>query len=121
MKKIDWLFPDVRHFDQPTLRAQVLAGDPEAFGELMRRYEPLVRQEMLRALTGSMLTSSDTLEEVLAEFWVALLGDRMGRLRTWGPDRDLGAWLRLLAWQTSMSHLRALSRHARVLHALRSI
>ncbi len=127
MKKTYVLFeelgPDVRHFDQATLRAAVVAGDPEAFAELMRRYEPVLRQQMLRAIVGSPLSSSDTLDEMLAEFWCALLDHRMSRLRAWQQQRgtSLGAWLGLFAWQTSAAHLRELARHARLIQVLGNV
>jgi hypothetical protein len=60
---------DVRWLDDPALLHAVLAGDREAFAELMRRHDPRVR----RALPPARA----------AEFWLSLLRDDKRTLRGW--------------------------------------
>lgn len=60
---------DVRWLDERTLLDFVIAGDKEAFFELMRRHDPRVRRSLSRVDA--------------AEFWCSLLRDDMRALRGW--------------------------------------
>jgi hypothetical protein len=68
---------NVRWLDEVALQKQVLAGDQEAFAELMRRFDPVMRCRLD--------------DEELAAFWCRRLGD----LAAWNPDEGmLAQWLR---------------------------
>ena len=69
---------NVRWLDEVGLQQQILAGDQEAFAELMRRFDPLVRSRWAS-------------EEEVAAFWCRRLNDLAG----WDPDESvLAQWLR---------------------------
>jgi hypothetical protein len=108
---------DVRWLDEIALHAAVVDGDPEAFAELMRRYDPVVRDQVWRMLAGSRLVACDasltTIDERVAEFWCWLL-DGMEQLREWDPDQCglLASWLAMLAARSCADRLRALLRLA---------
>jgi hypothetical protein len=69
---------NMRWLDEVGLHRLVLAGDYEAFAELMRRFDPLIRTRI-----GS--------DAEVAAFWCRRLGD----LCTWNPDEGvLAQWLR---------------------------
>jgi DNA-directed RNA polymerase specialized sigma24 family protein len=84
---------DVRHLDNRSLRDAAVEGDPEAFGEIMRRFDPVVRAGIER------LVSPDAVDDLIAEVWCLLMRQRMSRLRAWDPTRHvtLGAWLMRIA------------------------
>jgi hypothetical protein len=105
---------DVRWLDEIALHAAVVDGDPEAFAELMRRYDPVVRDQIWRMLAGSRLLASDALDERVAELWCWLLDDGMEQLREWDPDQCglLASWLAMLAARSCADKLRALLRLA---------
>ena len=104
---------DVKWLDEIALHRAVLDGDPEAFAELMRRYDPVVRDQIWRMLAGSRLLATDALDERVAEFWCSLLDD-MDRLAEWDPEQCglLASWLALLAARACADKLRTLLRLA---------
>jgi hypothetical protein len=107
---------DVRWLDERALHASVIGGDPEAFAELMRRYDPVVRHQVWRVLGGSRLVAHETLDERVADIWCALLDDAsMARLRDWDADRCglLATWIAHLAACACADRLRALLKAAR--------
>ena len=69
---------NVRWLDEVGLQKLVMAGDHEAFAELMRRFDPLVRTRI----------ESDA---EMAAFWCRRLRD----LCTWNPEQGLlSQWLK---------------------------
>jgi hypothetical protein len=111
---------DVRWLDERALHATVMAGDSEAFAELMRRYESVVRQQLGRALAGGRGTTNDATDELVAEFWCELLRDDRRALRAWDDERYglLAPWLGALAARAGAEELRR-RVHARAVHEAR--
>lgn len=99
---------DVRWLDERALHGATLDGDPEAFAELMRRYDPVVRYKIWRVLGGSRLVAQAALDAQVADFWCELLGDGMARLRQWDAERGelLAPWLGQVALQAAGERLR---------------
>ncbi len=104
---------DVRWLDERALHAAVVGGDPEAFAELMRRYDPVVRYQVWRVLGGSRLCASEALDERVAELWCRLLDGDLAELRAWDAERSgllapfLGALTARLAGEKLRQLLRA--------------
>jgi hypothetical protein len=96
---------DVRRMDEAALhQAVVVDGDREAFAELMRRYDPIVRYQLWRATGGARVAATEALDLAVAEFWCALLRENFARIAGWrapeaGEDAgaSLGTWLALTA------------------------
>jgi hypothetical protein len=84
---------DVQWLDEVGLHQAVVGGDPEAFAELIRRFDPLVRAQVARA------APEEQLEQEMAEMWLALIRDP--RLRAWEPAWGglLADWVGMLAAQ----------------------
>lgn len=85
-----------------------------AWHELLRRYEPTINKR-LRWVVGNcarMFRSSDTFEDIKADFHVALLSNDMSRLRKFDPAKGtLTAWLSMIVQQTALTHLTKRMRH----------
>jgi RNA polymerase sigma-70 factor (ECF subfamily) len=78
-------------------------GDPNALETLYRRFAAEVYGWILRIVRNSAAA-----EDVLAEsFWRAY----RGRAR-FDPSRSFGAWMRRVATNAALDHLRAARRHA---------
>ena len=94
--------------DEKTLHAAVLGGDQEAFAEIMRRYDPVVRSRLKGCASGEQL------EVEIADFWCAMIGDDLQSLRTWDAGRGgtLGQWLMVLAAYACKAKLRQTKRAA---------
>jgi hypothetical protein len=103
---------DVRWLDERALHAATLASDPEAFAEMMRRYDPVVRYKIWRVLGGSRLVAAEALDGQVAEFWCRLIDDDLAPLRGWDPERGelLAPWLGQLASRVAGERLRQLLR-----------
>src|SRR6184192_429522 len=103
---------DVRWLDERALHEATLAGDPEAFAEVMRRYDPVVRYKIWRVLGGSRLLASDALDGQIAELWCGLIADNMATLRQWDPERGelFAPWLGNIASHAGGEKLRQLLR-----------
>lgn len=102
---------DVRWMDERALHQATLEGDPEAFSELIRRYDPVVRYRVWRVLGGLELVLGEPLDSHIADFWCTLLDDEMAILRQWNAERELfAAWLGALASRTASERLRQLLR-----------
>lgn len=99
---------NVRWLDEAGLHRAVLGGDPEAFAELMWRYDPLVRSRLKRC------ASDDQLEAEIADFWCAMIADDFRSLRSWDEGRGgtLGQWLMVLAAYACKARLRSSQRAA---------
>ena len=91
---------DVQWLDEVGLHQAVVGGDPEAFAELIRRFDPLVRAQLVHGPEAKV-------EEELAELWIALIRDP--RLRAWEPAWGglLADWVAMLAAQASAVRQRA--------------
>lgn len=90
-------------------------NDPNVWFVFVRRYEPLIRKQLGRALAkGRKYLSSDSIEDALSEFWIALLKSDRKWLRRYRGDRgaSLATWLGALAWDVGTKHVRALRRRA---------
>ena len=88
--------------DADLLRSFV-RGDQDAFEALFRAYQGEVFRWILR-----IVRDSGAAEDVLVEsFWRAY----RGRAR-FDPSRSFGAWLRRVATNAALDHLRAARRHA---------
>jgi hypothetical protein len=106
-------YGDVRWLDERALHAATLAGDPEAFAEVMRRYDPVVRYKIWRVLGGHLL-APEALDGRVAELWCALLADDLALLRQWDPELGelFAPWLGNLTLKVGGRMLRQLL-HAR--------
>jgi len=79
-------------------------GDPDAFESLFRMFGADVEQWVMR-----ILRDRSTAEDAVVEaFWRAY----RGRAR-FDPSRSFGAWMRRIATNVALDHLRALRRRGR--------
>jgi DNA-directed RNA polymerase specialized sigma24 family protein len=99
---------DVRHFDNRRLRDAAVEGDPEAFGEIMRRFDPVVRAAI------AQLVPAGAVDDLIAEVWCLLMRQHMSRLREWDPVRHvtLGAWLMRIAHELAVRLVARAGCHA---------
>jgi hypothetical protein len=90
---------DVQWWDEIQLHRGIASGDPEAFAEMIRRFDPLVRAHVAR------VTEDHSLEEEMAAFWIALLGDP--RLREWNVAEGglFGQWIAAIAAQSCAARM----------------
>jgi RNA polymerase sigma-70 factor (ECF subfamily) len=89
---------------EQTDRALVLHardGDPEAYGELVRRYQSSVFNVCLRIL-GERREAEDLAQESLIRAYQ--------KLRSYDEDREFGPWVRRLAANMCLNHLQS-DRH----------
>lgn len=88
---------DVRWLDEVALHGAVVSGDQEAFAELRRRFDPVLRARLLR------FTPEAEIDGELARFWCTWVQDGFARLRGWEPSLGclLGQWIVVLAAQAS--------------------
>jgi len=92
----------VGHHDDDLL-AQFVHGDEGAFESLFREFEAEVYRWIRR-----IVRDASAAEDVLVEsFWRAY----RGRAR-FDPSRSFGAWMRRIATNAALDHLRAVRRHA---------
>jgi hypothetical protein len=86
---------DVQWWDEVALHQAVAGGDPEAFAELIRRFDPVVRAQLQRAI------GQERIEEAMAEFWIGLIRDP--KLLKWDPELGgiLGPHIGALAAQVA--------------------
>ena len=71
---------NVRWLDEVGLHQAVVRGDREAFAELMRRFDPVVRPHIAR------VTPEELVDAELAKFWCGWIADGFARLRGWEPE-----------------------------------
>ncbi len=90
---------DVRWLDEVGLHNAVVQGDQEAFSELMRRFDPIVRAHVAR------VTPEDSIDAELAKFWCGWVADGFARLRGWEPELGglLAQWIGVLAAQACLN------------------
>ena len=84
---------DVRWLDEVALHKAAVGGDEEAFAELMRRFEPMVRTQLAR------VACEEAINEAMAGFWCGLITDDLAQLRAWAPELGglLAQWVMRLA------------------------
>lgn len=94
----------------------VLAGDGQASARFFQRYKSTVelgvRQVLRRA---GARTSSDDVEDMIHEIWLALFDHDKRCLRRFEPRRDIkvATWIGLLARHKTIDRLRCAGVHAR--------
>ncbi len=80
---------EVVEHDQLLVR-QALAGDAAAGDELVARLLPVVRSRARRARARDPRQKiPDTVDDMIQEVWLVLVGRGGERLRAWDPDRGL--------------------------------
>lgn len=95
----------------------VLAGDGQASARFFQRYKSTVelgvRQVLRRA---SAQASSDDVEDLVHEIWLALFEHDKRCLRRFEPRRDIkvATWIGLLARHKTIDRLRCAGAHARL-------
>ena len=80
---------------------RICRQDSQAFDELMRRHEPLVRRHLLR-IVRDPAAADDLAQDVFLRLW-----QKAGQWRGKGAFR---AWLMRIATNLALNHLRALRR-----------
>jgi DNA-directed RNA polymerase specialized sigma24 family protein len=98
--------------DKALLRHVLLKSDP-AWRELVRRFDPILRDHVRGWLTKYWIMS-DAVDETMGEFYLRLLANNMRRLRAFDPKRGrhLCSWLCLLAVHTIWDKWRQLIHQA---------
>jgi hypothetical protein len=97
----------VRWLDEHALVEAVLAKDPEAFAELIRRYDPVARYKIWRVLGGAQLVRQEQLDGAIADFWCGIVDAELEPLAEWSAARGelLAAALGGLATQFASHRL----------------
>jgi hypothetical protein len=113
----------VADLDDAELVRRALTDDARAWGELVRRFRPLIRKQLGRAMARwRRFLCSDSVDEALSEYWIALLKNDRAWLRRFNPasGHPLAKWLGVLAWDVGNKHVRAMRRHraGRPMHGL---
>ncbi|HXF35167.1 MAG TPA: hypothetical protein VN603_11405 [Candidatus Acidoferrales bacterium] len=106
--------PNLRDLDDAELARQALTNDPAVWRELVRRFEPVIRKQLGRTLAAQpALLCSDSVDEALGDYWIALLNNDRDWLRRFDATKGflLATWLGVLAWDVGNKHLRKLRRH----------
>jgi hypothetical protein len=105
-------FGDVRWLDEHALIVAALGQDAEAFAELIRRYDPVVRYKIWRVLGGAQLVEARQLDAAIADFWCTLVDADLQPLAEWNRESGelLAAALGTLATQFAGERLRRLLR-----------
>ncbi len=90
---------------------RILAGDRDAYREIVREYGPLVR-----ACLASHLASAQIVEDLAQETFIAAYE----HLREFDVERDFGPWVKTIARNKALSHLRRLQLHGQALEKLKA-
>jgi hypothetical protein len=104
----------LRDLHDAELARRALTNDPAVWAELVRRFKPLIRKQLSRAMAGGgRVLCSDSIDEALGEYWIALLKNDRNWLRRYDSSsgRSLAKWLGVLAWDVGTKHMRTLRRH----------
>ena len=104
----------IADLDDTELARRALTNDPAVWAEFVRRFEPVIRTALGRTLAaGKKFLCSDSVDDALSEYWIALLKNDRAWLRRYDPTsgKKLGTWLGVLAWDVGNKHLRTLRRH----------
>jgi len=108
----------VRDLEELELLRRVIANDPAAWREFIRRFEPVIRHQIGRSIWPHRAAlSSDSMADVLGEFWIYVLKNDRAALRAYDPAKGsrLSSWLGMLAMQTAWKHVRKQRSHLAVL------
>jgi DNA-directed RNA polymerase specialized sigma24 family protein len=81
--------------DEAALLADVLMGSDEAWRRFVKQYEPLLRDVVHQATADHSLSKSE-MDDILGEFWMAVITNNMRLLRSFNPSRGST----LLTWLT---------------------
>lgn len=95
--------------EERRLVARVVAGDEQAWVDFCNKYEALVASCALRVLRRySVQLTAVTVDDLVAEVWVALLRNGCHKLRIYDPGRGcrLSTWLGMIATNTIIDYLR---------------
>lgn len=97
---------DVQWLDEVALHRAIVGGDPEAFAELIRRFDPVARAHVSRS------TVEELIEEEMAEFWIALI--RGPKLLEWDAEQGglLAPWIGATAAEWCVVNLHLIPRAA---------
>jgi hypothetical protein len=100
--------------DDVELARRAGSNDCDAWRELVRRFTPGIRWQLGRTLAARQrLLCSDSVDEALGEFWMALIKNDRAWLRRFDGRHSLANWLNVLAWDVATKHLRRLRRWRR--------
>ncbi len=100
----------------------LLAGEQHRWNEFVRRYERLIGSCVLKVMRRyGAAFSSDDVDDLVGEAWLALLRDDMRKLRQYRRDRGfrIASWIGLIATNLTIDALRARAAHARPLEAVK--
>src|SRR4051794_32159440 len=98
---LDQLEVDLTKVSDAELAQLALTNDQEVWNEFVRRFEPVIRIALGRTLAvGKKLLCSDSVDDALGEYWIALLKSDRQWLRRFDPSTGytLATWLGTLAW-----------------------
>jgi excisionase family DNA binding protein len=105
--------------------AAVLARDEAAWRRFVARYDGPLRVVVRHAAEARHPLSDDQVDDVLGDFWVALVADKMRMLRSFNPTRGaaLFTWLTFHVAHVAYEHLRRLSEEPKFvpLHEARNM
>ena len=90
---------------------RVLAGDRDAYRDVVKEYGPVVR-----ACLASHLTSAQTVEDLAQETFIAAYE----HLKEFDVQRDFGPWIKTIARNKALSHLRRVQLHGVALEKLKA-
>jgi RNA polymerase sigma-70 factor (ECF subfamily) len=82
---------------EPSLVALAMSGDDKAFEELVRRREGVIRR-LMRQLSGDWAMADDFAQETFLQAW--------RKLRTLRAPGAFGGWLRQIAVNVFLQHIR---------------
>lgn len=100
---IDWSFAD-----EATLVRGVIARDRRAVAAFITRFKPTIDKKVKFTVSrySPKLRSTDTVDEIKAEFYEQLFVNNLSRLRAFDASKGtLTAWLSLIAQQTAARHM----------------
>jgi hypothetical protein len=105
--------PTLADLDDGDLARRALTNDRDVWREFVARYEPSIRTQLARTLAaGREVLCSDSIDEALGDYWIALLNNDRAWLRRFDPElgHELRTWLNVLAWDVATKHIRRLRR-----------
>ncbi len=88
------------------LVAKMLDRDNAAWMDFMQRYDKLITVAVMKS--HNVRRESDSVSEIKARFYEALIANDMNKLRTWDPDygTKLGTWIHRLAANAGVDYTR---------------
>jgi RNA polymerase sigma-70 factor, ECF subfamily len=98
--------PMIDQGDDALIECAASGGDPEAFGELVRRHEPRIRALLLRLTRGDRILTEDLTQETFLRAYRGLPGFE-GRSR-------FSTWLHRIAYFAFLNHRNRVPAHNRL-------